>query len=284
VEGVPSNQAQPALTVPDKADVLSSEPGVVARISLEAVRYGYELGRCGGIDLASRLYHYNTAPLSPAVSRALPTPKALDELVSMSGPECMRPLIAEHWIPVTRWWQPGPWCSWAPRVASGPADLDPLVFKLYISPTWEYLGETARRCLPVLAEMGAPAFKWGRELAGVLRPDKFVVYFRDRDALSRAAERLLAVLGGLPVQGVPFTAEVGGAGLLSWAEDPLPTSGVTGVGSRLSWRQWVSCGLARSLATARPAPADGAEPWELALDQLRCYGVDPRSWTWSGPA
>jgi hypothetical protein len=185
---------------------------------------------------------------------------------------------------VTRWWQLGPWCSWASRVVSDPADLDPLVYKLYISPRWEHLGVAVRSSLPVLAEIGAPAFKWGRELTGILRPDKFVVYFRDRDSLCQAAERLLAALCGLPAQGVPFTAEIGGAGLLSWAKDPLPRRDVTRVENHQSWRQWVSGCLAESLTAAGPVSVDGVEPWELALERLRRDGVDPRSWTWCGPA
>jgi hypothetical protein len=268
--------------VSDHVDVLS--PGVIARISLEAARYGQEIGRCHGVDVASRLYRYNSAPLSPAIRRALPTSQALDEHLGMSGPECLQPLLVKHWVQVAHWWQLGRWCSWVSRVVRDPADQDPLVYKLYISPRWEHLGVAIRRCLPVLAEIDAPAFKWGTGLTGILRPDKFVVYFRDRDSLRRAEEHLLAALGDIPPQGVPFTAEVGGAGLLSWARDPLPGHSVARAGDRLSWRQWVSSCLAESLRAAGPVLVDGVEPWELALERLRRYGIDPRSWTWCGSA
>ena len=77
----------------DEVDVLLSEPGFVARISLEAVQYGQEIGRSGGVDVASRLYRYNSAPLSPAVRRAMPTSQALDEHLGMLGSNCLRPFV-----------------------------------------------------------------------------------------------------------------------------------------------------------------------------------------------
>jgi hypothetical protein len=262
----------------------SSEAGVLARISADAVRYGQEISRRGGEDVARRLYRYNSAPLSPQVSRVLPTSQALEEFLGMSGPDCLRPLVREHWVQVTRWWQPGPWCSFTPRVVTGRVGLEPLVHKLYISPSWEYLGVAVRRCLPVLARAGAPAFKWGAGLAGLLRPDKLVVYFGDRESLERVAGRVLAALAGIPAQGVPFTAEIGGAGLLSRAEDPLPGRAGTPDTGRQSWRQWVSGRLAESLTAAGEVPAGGAEPWQQALDRLRRDGIDPRSWTWHASA
>jgi hypothetical protein len=266
--------------VRDDRDVLLSGSGVVASVSLEALHYGQEICRFGCLNIASRLYQYNSAPLSPAVCRALPTSQALDEFLGLSGSECLGPLVREHWVQVTRWWESGPWCSWASRVVSDPADLDPLLYKLYISPRWEYIGTAIRRCLPILAEIGAPVFKWGRELIGILRPDKFVVYFRSRESLHQAADRLLTALRGVPAQGVPFTAELGGDGLLSWAKDPLPVGNVTGTRDRQSWRQWVCGCLAESLAATCPVAVDGVEPWERALDRIRHNGVDPRSWTW----
>jgi hypothetical protein len=275
-----ANKAADLSPAPEEVDVLSSEPGAVARISREAAQYGQEIGRCAGVDVASRLYRYNTAPLSPAVRKILPTSQALDEHLGMSGRECLRPLVTEHWMQVTRWWQPGPWSSWVSRAVLDPTGLDPLVYKLYISPRWEHLGEAVRRCLPILTEIDAPAFKWGRELTGILRPDKFVVYFRNRDSLRQAAKRLLVALGDLPAQGVPFTAEVGGSGLLSWAKDHLPCHEVKGVEDCKSWRQWVSGRLAEALMSASPVPVDGVEPWELALERLLRDGVDPQSWTW----
>jgi hypothetical protein len=259
--------------------------GVVARISLDALRYGQEISRLSSdfADVASCLYRYNTLPLSTAVARVLPTPEALDRFLGMSGPESLLPLLRSHWALATSSLAPGQWYGWVSRAVPNSSDVKPLIHKLYVSPKWEQLGAAIRLCLPVLLDIGAPAFKWGRQLTGILRPDKFVIYFQDRDTLVRTARHLQVVLRELPAQGVPFTTEIGGAGLLSWAKDPLPFAGALATNERQSWRQWVCIRLAKSL-TAPLISANGVEPWELALAHLHAEGVDPESWTWRCPA
>jgi len=131
-------------------------------------------------------------------------------------------------------------------------------------------------------------WKIGADLAGLLRPDKIVAYFPDFDALARAAQILCERLDGLPAHGVPFTAEIGGGGLLSWGMDPprdeaLPWSGPE------SWRIWLANRLARALLDARaqtgtvetdPAPLNPPlAPWRFAVERLRLEGVDTDSWT-----
>jgi hypothetical protein len=111
---------------------------------------------------------------------------------------------------------------------------------------------------------------------GLLRPDKIVAYFPDFERLAKAAEAVSARLGGVPAQGVPFTSEIGGDGLLSWGMDP-PASELAAWGGRESWRLWLTHRLARALLAARSA--EGLEPWRFALERVRLEGIDTASWT-----
>jgi len=70
---------------------------------------------------------------------------------------------------------------------------------------------------------------------------------------------------------VPFTAELGADGLLSWGMDPPSTLGVGA-----SWRSWLTLQLAGALIEAKRSGV--AEPWRRALECARCRGVDPDTW------
>src|SRR5205823_13789071 len=68
-----------------------------------------------------------------------------------------------------------------------------------------------------------------------------------REQLDRAAAAVLARLDGCPAHGVPFTAGIDAAGLLSWGIDPPDTERVLSWMGRESWRLW----LATKLGDAR---------------------------------
>jgi hypothetical protein len=130
----------------------------------------------------------------------------------------------------------------------------------------------------------------GADAAGLLRPDKLVAYFPDFDSLAGAAGVLADRLAGIPPHGVPFTAEIGGDGLLSWGVDPPRREGGKARGEE-SWRLWLTHRLARALLAVRhmnaaqggpgghDGQAGGPEPWQLALERLRLEGVSTETWT-----
>jgi hypothetical protein len=122
-----------------------------------------------------------------------------------------------------------------------------------------------------MVRFAVPSFKVGRGIEGLLRPDKIVAYFADRKHMEEVSKALARLLRDCPVQGVPFTAEVGGDGLLSTGVDPVARN------VAVSWRSWITDELALALAKARAAGA--ADRVIAALEHMRESGVDPCSWT-----
>jgi hypothetical protein len=119
----------------------------------------------------------------------------------------------------------------------------------------------------------AEQFKVGVGTAGLLRPDKIVAYFGTRDDLFAAAPPIRRALGGVPAHGVPFSAEIADAGLLSWGIDPRGASTVWGA----SWRQWITTMLASALVGAAAASVE--ERCTRAQSRLRLEGVDPATFS-----
>lgn len=156
--------------------------------------------------------------------------------------------------------------------------------KVYVSPHPLDLPEAVSACITASTGLPVVGIKYGLDVYGMLRPDKLVVYLAELDAVEVLAKRLLAVIGGLRTHGVPFTAELGGNGLISWGIDPPRDSEAATLGG--SWRQWITRVLALGL-TSPDEPA--TEPWERALRGLAKAGVDPLTWApkadlWTAPA
>ena len=120
---------------------------------------------------------------------------------------------------------------------------------------------------------GVRGLKLGRGLPGLTRPDKLVAYFSRLDDLQEAGTGLHRRLGGCPVHGVPFTAELSPDGLLSWGADRPRTA----PGQPESWRLWIAWKLAGHFETARRGDVSGPL-WRFVLDRLRLDGVNPDIW------
>jgi hypothetical protein len=257
--------------------------GRIAAISVAALRYGQSLPLDDPSLLAWRLYSYNRQPLTPAWQRRLPTAAAVERWLGIDRGGASRKLLDRSWSPlaVESWlsWQSRSQ-SWSQNSGAGGHAGGP-TWKLYVSPRPEALAESFGEVLAALTAARAAQFKVGRDAGGLLRPDKIVAYFPSWERLAAAAGAVLERLDGVPAQGVPFTAEVGGAGMVSWGVDPPEAERSILGGGRESWRVWVAQRLAWSLLAARRA-GEGAEktmePWRFALDRVRLEGVDTDTW------
>jgi hypothetical protein len=227
--------------------------------------------------LAWRLYSYNRCPLTPAWERLLPTADAVERWLGIDRGGARRGALDAAWSPL----EMDGWLGWRARRrterAGSPERAGGPTWKLYVSPRAEALAEGFGDVLAALTAARAAQFKIGRDAGGVLRPDKIVAYFPSWERLAEAADAVLLKLGGAPAQGVPFTAEIGGAGLLSWGVDPPAEERSAPGGGRESWRVWLVQRLAWALVAARGE--ERVEPWRYALERLRLEGVDTASWT-----
>lgn len=239
----------------------------LAAVSDDAVRYAESLGVVDPRVLRQRLYRYHSRPASPAWRRRLAADGAVSRFLRI-GRAARRGL--SHAL------EPG-WHYWRPTrsaARSTPA------FKLYVSPGIDDVPAALEATLALLSRArGIVAVKVGRDVHALLRPDKLVAYFRDGDALRAAAGELATALRGLRAHGVPFTADLTGDGLLSWAADPPADAISLDWAGDGSWRVWIASRLASSLALAA-TERDGSPPgWLFAVDRLSLDGVDLATWT-----
>ena len=255
--------------------------GRIAGLSAAALRYGQALGLGDPELLAWRLYSYNRQPLTPRWSRLLPTPAAMARHLGLDAGGANRRLLDRDWEPA----EMAGWLAWFARPRAGEAPggrAGGPTWKLYVSPRPEDVAGGFSAVLAALTAARASQFKVGADASGLLRPDKIVAYFPSYERLAEAAEAVLARLDGAPAQGVPFTAEIGGGGLLSWGVDPPDDVRSVLGGSRESWRVWVAHRLAWALLTARNTTAEPREhplePWRFALERVRLEGIDTATW------
>jgi hypothetical protein len=247
--------------------------GRIAQLSLEALRYAQELPFTDAAMLSARLYTYNTIPASPGWRRRLPTPDAVFRFLGLNE-SAVRAALAHSWDTTSS--QQTGWLSWQSRSPDHGAH-PPAAYKLYVSPVPDALPETFLAIVSALAGPGVISFKAGRDVYGLLRPDKIVAYCTDFDALAAAAARVREALPGCPAQGVPFTADILSSGLCSWGTDPPSNGSERNPYTGESWRLWLTNRLAVSLLAARTA-ASGMEPWQFALARLSLEGVDTGTW------
>ncbi len=256
--------------------------GRVAQLSADALRYAQALETEGHGELSTRLYTYNTIPASPDWRRRLPTRDAVVDFLGIGAGGRNRPLLDRHWVSHVPQGTEGGWLVWRARHAppATRAGLARVTHKLYVSPGAERLPEAVDRVLQVFAEQSAAiiSFKIGGDLHGLLRPDKIVAYCSSFDELAVVAERVKESLADCPAQGVPFSAEIDPAGLLSWGMDPPEGAQASKGMARQSWRSWVVDQLAVALVAARAQPSS-LPPWMFALERMRLEGIDTDTWT-----
>lgn len=252
--------------------------GAIARRSIEALKYAEALDIADSLTISARLYGYGRQPLSPRLLRKFPTPAAVSQYLGVGARDATGSTLAQLWLSIPPSQPSDRWLTWASRFARHAPSASATTYKLYVSPDPEFVRDAFEATVRVISESSAPSFKVGGDVYGLLRPDKLVVYFWTFDDLQAAAHSLADRLTGSPAHGVPFTAEIAGDGLLSWAIDPPRHRSAGGWQQPESWRLWVTNRLAIALLSAKAAPGAAVEPWRFAMDRLRLDGVDTASW------
>jgi hypothetical protein len=245
-----------------------------ARLSRDALLYAQDLETSDPIALTQALYRYNRIPLSPFWKHRFATAEAiLAHLGADRG--AVRALLERDWIAAQR----PAFAMWSSKQSSKRAENE-VTYKLYISPRPERIRDAFETVVRVLSTFPGTPFKIGNSATGLLRPDKFVAYFKTRERLGEAAAVLQRELAGCEAQGVPFTAALDESGLLSWGVDPPDSDRALQWLQRESWRYWVLKRLGSALAVARGSRSAAAvEPWRFAVERARRHGVDVGKWT-----
>jgi hypothetical protein len=255
-------------------ELISGGPGVgepesrLAVLSRNALEYAANLGSAPSNVLSGRLYMYNRVAVSPRWQRTLPNSGAVEAYLGTADCSTLRTLN-------TGWQRLPPdgagevWMAWQSLRTMRPRNAA-LTYKLYLSPACEELRAGFSALARTVARSAAFHFKVGRDVYGLLRPDKMVAYFWEFADLQTAAALLLEKLKGCPAQGVPFTAEIGGEGLISWGVDPPAASQAVPWLERESWRSRICNLLGTALAV-------GKTP-RFAMERLRVEGIDPGTW------
>jgi hypothetical protein len=270
-----SGAAALSLTAP--AEATAAPPGRLAALSLEALRYGQALGLDDPAELAARLYSYGRLPVTAAWARRLPDAEAVLEFLGAAEGSPRRRQLEAGWERAPEGRSPG-WIAWRPRLSRETATATS-VFKLYLSPLPEAAPAAFAALVEVLTRRGARAMKVGHDAAGLARPDKLVAYFGDLEGLRAVAAELEERLAGVPAQGVPFSAPIDSAGLLSWGMDPPGSERALTWQDPESWRLWVARRLAAALIAAQSQGGTDMEPRQFAVERLRREGVDVDHWT-----
>jgi len=255
--------------------VVATAASRLTQLSTDAVAYAAALEGLSAHDVAMRLYLFNAAPVTLGLRRRFADDARLLSFVA-DGDDVGRRLRS-RWHSETLGDSWMAWQSAALEEAPG--------YKLYISPVLEHLPRVFEAAVEAFARVQCTRFKLGRGVYGVLRPDKLVAYFSSLDALLQAAELIRLAVPGEEAQGVPFTAPIDPAGLLSWGMDPPRFEQVLAWQQIQSWRQWLTGRIAVYTLAAKQA---GSDAHSFVRQRIQMDGVDPQTWNpdlaiWRGP-
>jgi len=252
----------------------------IARLSREAVEYAEALRLRDVRQIAERLYGYNRRPLTPDWRRHVPDSVRVASFLHLGAGGATQAAIDQAWTEVPLLDGRTNWIGWQARHV--PAHiLSNAPYKLYVSPASDATPDALCIVATIAPRCGGTHLKAAGTALGLLRPDKLIAYFPTLESLDAAAREIATATIGMPVQGVPFTSEIAGDGLLSWGMDPPSRGSPADATKEVSWRWWVANKLAEYLVGAQHGQGDG-EPGAataFAIRRLSLDGVDTVSWT-----
>lgn len=258
-----------------RQSVSQDSRGRVALLSNAALRYGESLRLDDPAQLAGRLYGFGRQPVTPRWTRLLADRQAVLAFLGAGVGTDLRRHLDSGWQEANDGRMPG-WIIWSNRARRKPEAGAQC--KLYVSPAVSAMPQI----FPVVLEVASAHvshFKIGSDAAGLLRPDKMVLYFPNQERLFAIASELATMLKGVASHGVPFSAEITSDGLLSWGMDPPQTQKILAWQEPESWRLWVVRRLAAAMIAAQTDGQSSIAPSQFALERLRYEGVDVDTWT-----
>ena len=263
------------LIAKSRESVSQGSRGRLALLSNAALRYGESLLLDDPSALAGRLYGFGRQPATPTWTRLLADGQAVLSFLGAGVGTDLRRRLDSDWQEANDRKTPG-WIIWSNRVRRK-SEVGGSHCKLYVSPALTAMPQV----FPVVLEASAQVshFKIGSDAAGLLRPDKMVLYLPNKERLLAIASELASLLKGTAPHGVPFSAEITSDGLLSWGMDPPQSERILAWQEPESWRLWVVRRLAAAMIAAQTDARSTMAPSQFALERLRHEGVDVDTWT-----
>jgi len=260
----------------NKISLNQNQLPAIVHLSAKAIEYVLQLNCVDTKTIASRLYCYNTIPGTEQNSEMFSSPKKAEEFLGIYSNDSLRHDLLKHWNkhPLAKEFY---WYMWS-RKEKVTRDLyNNAVYKIYISPILASFPEVFAKSVEILSMTAALGFKTGIDQHGLLRPDKFVVYFHHYNQLMEAAAILTKELKGFIPQGLPFTAQLDDKGMISWAIDP-PKKGVIENFDGGSWRAHITQQIAMAVTHAKELKLPHDSAIGYVMNKISLDGVDPLTW------
>ena len=251
----------------------------IAKISLQSIHYAYWMNIKDIKILAAKIYTAHTQPIDSRKRNAFFTTQGIFDFLVPAADKELNFLLNENWLAGNNGVNPA-WLSWNSKKhkrSSLDAKTQPNL-KLYISPRYEDFPAVFKKSLSILSTTSAFSFKTGATIAGLLRPDKMVVYFENERDLHFAASLLKPALGEFNAQGVPFSCQLDEKGLLSWGMDP-PGKSSNNDPNGSSWRYRISYQLAVAIIEAKNEGLTLSECLSFLKYKLEKIGVNMKNWS-----
>ncbi|MEV7343605.1 hypothetical protein [Streptomyces sp. NPDC093544] len=253
----------------------------------QAIAYGAALRSTDVEFVATRLYRYNTAPVTRRWLASLPDGPAVERFLGIEPGGRARAMLDSRWRPVVFRDRDRGWSGWAAtgEQATARGGRRRPLNKVYVSPMPGESGAAVHAVVESLTGAGIPvSLKLACTARGLLRPDKMMLYCADEATRRLVVDRLRGPLRGMRPQGVPFTVVVDPAQPgVSWGLDP-PTADDA---DSHSWRSWIVAQIAAALVEAQQEGLGERAAASFARARLSAAGVGadwrPVQGLWSMP-
>ena len=241
-----------------------------SEVSMLALQYAAGC-RDGNTETSTaRLYRFNSAPRNPVHMRMFSdSVYARQYLIRAAGLDRRIGNACGYGLTVNA----AGWLSWR---SAFPCEQSTLAGtrKVYVTAKLDYLPIALQAVVRIARSTGVAVFKFGADYANLRRPDRIVIYTRNRAHAKEVADALRPALADVPADALPFAERMSAATFTGL--DPPGTLPGLADGAR-SWRGWLCRALAEALhQDAGCAPAAAVD---AALRHARSLGVDPHRWS-----
>ena len=246
-------------------------------VSDRALYFAFNSALTQPIKISFLLYNFNRVPMNHRWKQIIPDEGALCKYLDLreDGSWTKMPeWIAPQKIRLDQKGQPNVfdlyWRSW--NLKNREISKDMPSYKVYFSPLPRYLPDVFRIVRGEAANSEAFFMKVGRNLTGILRADKLIVYFARFDLAFDFARRMSETLAHFESQATPFSFQVHPeSSLVSMGVDPPRI-----LGERYSWRLYMTSKLSLAIQGARRTKAK--DPRGYVNTYMGMLGIDTIDW------